>query len=297
VGNQISVSKSTLIKGYAHTHFYPLEVASMAHLAEVMLNKVWSPCIWREGYRLKNNFEAAHYIALDFDDGRLTLDQARARAIASGKAFILGTSKSHQKEKKTDGGQVLPACDRFRLVYAAEADTPITKEIYEYNMAQVMELYPCDPSCKDAGRFFYGCKEIVDVREGEKFEWAPVPEHLLTGTNRTRKQHERWAVYRERKLLPPWVQSALAFGSPEGGRHQLCYKLGCVMIHFGYSEEEIVGLIMKSPLAKIGKEDVERAVANGSEKSSREYDDLLRERATEIAQRLGETQTHTAEKT
>jgi len=285
---QISVSKSNLVKGYAHTHFYPLEVRGMAHLAELMLHKVWSPIVWKDGYRLKKNFEQAQFIALDFDDGKLTLEGARKRALASGASFILGTSKSHQLEKKTEGGQILAPCDRFRLVYLV--DRPTTdKETYEYNMQQIMDVYPCDPSCKDAGRFFFGCKEIVEVREGAPLHWLEIPENHLTGVKRVRKQHERYRLYREKKRLPAWINSALQNGVGEGGRHQMCYRLGATMIHLGYEEEEIVGLCMRSPLANIGKVDIERAVANGAERSAREYDELSREDAArDSSQRLGE---------
>jgi len=276
----ISVSKSSVVAGYAHRHFYPLKIDSMAQLAEVMTHKVWSPCVWRDGLRLRENFLSASFIALDFDDGRLSLRDAKELALGTGLGFIIGTSKSHQKEKVTEKGVVQKACDRFRLVYRMSEETTL-RDVYRYNMNELMDIYPCDPSCKDEARFFYGCTEITCAHEGEGQDWKPVPPQAEISEMKQRV-HEKYKYYREAQLLPMWAESALLDGITPGGRHKTCYRLGATLIHLGYSEKDIVGLCLKGPLKDIGQIDIERAVANGAERSLREYDEFVREKnATE----------------
>ncbi len=60
------------------------------------------------------------FIALDIDSG-LSLDEAEAILLGSPWAFILGTTRNHQKVKTTRGGQIKPACDRFRVILPLES--------------------------------------------------------------------------------------------------------------------------------------------------------------------------------
>lgn len=271
--NLISLSKSGSPNPNQHRHFYTLKISSMAHLAEVMLHRTWSPIVWKDGVRLKDNFLEASYAALDFDDGRLTINDALKLCEISGTAFVLGTSKSHQKEKTTPQGKTLPAVDRFRLVFKMKSATT-NKDVYEYTMKELMDLYTCDPSCKDAARFFYGCKEIVAAREGIELDWSKPPKDQLQGEALTKYMHEKYQSY-TKGTIPMWVQSALRFGRGEGQRHKTCYMIGATLIHCGFTEKEIIAMCAKSPLSDIGLHEIERAVLNGAERSKREHDDYL----------------------
>lgn len=264
----VSCSKSTKLSGAYHRHFFPVELKSLNQLAELMNERVWSPIVWKDGLRLKQNFLSCHFIALDFDDGRMSLKDTQTLCDSLGYSYILGTSKSHQKEKKTDGGTILPACDRFRLVLVSDQGVS-SREVYEYNMYQAMNLWPCDPSCKDGARFFYGSPNIVTVKAGgKKIPWAKIP-HELTEAALKERQNAELAHYKEEGELPRWIINALKHGGPAGGRHKMCYRLGATMVRLGYREEQIIGLVMKSPLRDIGQTDVERAVANGAERATR----------------------------
>jgi hypothetical protein len=137
-------------------------------------------------------------------------------------------------------------------------------------MRSAMELWPCDESCKDAARFFYGCPNIVAVKTGKEFSWLPIPEGESDAEIKKRNR-ARIAECRETGELPSWIERVLKNGAGEGQRHYFCYRLGATLINLGYSEEKIIGLIMKSPLRQIGLAEIERAVANGAERGLRDF--------------------------
>jgi hypothetical protein len=136
-------------------------------------------------------------------------------------------------------------------------------------MKEAFEVWPCDTSCKDAARFFYGSPHIISVNDGKKILWNEIPEEL-NEENIIRRNQERLKQHKDENTLPGWVNATLLYGETPGGRHTVCYRLGATLIHLGWSEQQIIGAIMKSPLKSIGQEDVERAVANGAERSLRE---------------------------
>lgn len=136
--------------GYAgsiyHDNFSVLK--NMSLLGEFITTKVWSPCVWRDGKRKKENFISAHFLVLDFDDvGDETMDELN-HSLQDHKR-IIATTKSHQIEKK---GVV---CDRFRLILPF--DRPITNLYeYEYNMElAIKKWWWADKNAVDAARFFF----------------------------------------------------------------------------------------------------------------------------------------------
>jgi len=214
------------------------------------------------------------YLTLDFDEG-FTLVEAQEWVAKNGYAAIIGTSKSHQKDKVTPSGKIQPACDRFRLVVPFSKNLESLDE-YETNMAHVMESLPCDPSCKDGGRFFYPCKEIILKTGGHEFE--PLSSEQIEELEKI-KQHRQALVVRNRDTqkrsgtLPTWTQRILKHGIPENeSRHQYCYRVGAALAPLGYDEVEIIEVIMASNgnLKDIGIADVRRAVINGFERSRRD---------------------------
>lgn len=165
--------------------FKTADISDFTRISSCMSKFVWSPCIWKDGIRHQSNFIRADYCVLDFDDGEMSLSQA-INTFCDMKC-IIGTTKSHQKEKH---GIV---CDRFRVLL--EWEEPITDlRIYRFNMHNFMKNYPCDKKCKDGGRFFYPCNDIVfyskegyveavNKRVPDRFEVYsdpnPVFQHLL----------------------------------------------------------------------------------------------------------------------
>ena len=124
----------------------------------------WSSCVWRGGVRLKENFLQASLCVLDFDDGIMTLENAVNNYFCD-TTHIIGTTKHHGIEKNGKA-----ACDRFRVVI------PFNKVIksephYKYNMTYYIDQYDCDTACKDGGRYFAPCTDIVSVND-DFDDWA-----------------------------------------------------------------------------------------------------------------------------
>jgi hypothetical protein len=116
----------------------------------------WSPCVWKDGDKRIANFLHADFIALDFDTPELPL--AQAVNVFCDYIHVIGTTKSHQKDK---GGIV---CDRYRVVLRLGGRVE-SAEAFSATLGHAMRHYPADKACKDAGRFFWPCSEIVSVND------------------------------------------------------------------------------------------------------------------------------------
>ena len=263
---KISISKRLILRGDAHKWFNPKEILGFDQLSMIMSSCVWSPVVWHAGCRDKKNFLSCEVLGLDFDDGAWTLDDAKTWVTDLNLSAIIGTTKSHQKEKTTAAGKVSPACDRFRIVVPfAEKCTDI--DLYEANMRVLLREIPADVSCSDGARFFYPCREITWVNRGG--EGYVLDESLKQREIESRQEWAKAVIScRETGLLPSWILSAVNFGVVEGGRHTMCYRIGANLSLMGYSVPEIISLIAQGPLAVIGRQDIERAVSNGAKASS-----------------------------
>lgn len=235
---------------------------------KIMTEDTWSPIEWLGGKRAKKNFLRCDYLALDFDDGRWTLESTKEWVMQNKFAAIIGTSKSHQIEKVTKSGIVKPPVDRFRLVIPF-SECIVDREQYEYNMSLAMATTPCDPSCKDGARYFFPCKEITFASPGENYPVASLPSDYERQAVRQKRQNKKMEVYQGSGIIPSWALFALERGVPEGGRHTMCYRLGATLPHAGWHIERIIELVMDSPIGEIGEHDVRRAVENGSQANPR----------------------------
>lgn len=263
----LSVSRSKSFEPNSHRYFSVKAVPKMLQFLQVMVSDVWSPIIWEGGLRRRDHFKSCKYAALDFDTGEWTLAIAEAWCREQRLSAIIGTSKSHQKEKRSASGVVKPPVDRFRLVLPfGEAVTD--KQTYEFNMRKLCSRLPCDSSCVDAARFFYPCTAVTfsQLVEGSGLAVLPPPAPVdEDGANKRAILEMEFA--KKTGVLPAWVGAVLKYGCEEGGRHKVCYRLGANLIHAGYSELEIVALVMTGPLGAIGIDDVEKAVRNGATRS------------------------------
>lgn len=217
----------------------------------------WSAIVWGSGERHSSNFEIAHFCALDFDTPEFSLSQA-IENIFPDFAHIIGTTKSHQKEKVTKSGRVLPPCDRFRVVIPFEK--PISDyRSYRYTMQYYIDRYGADTSCKDGARFFWPSPAVSANEDPEalKLDVIDAPPE---------KEERDYSVYRAERFIPRWIEGLLKFGCPDGTRNTTCFKIGIYLTKCGYQEDEITSLIMASPIP-IGPEvraEVAAAVANGA---------------------------------
>lgn len=262
----LSISKSKGFDPSYHKFFTTYQgKLNAAKFCEIMLSKVWSPVVWRHGTRHRSNFISCNYLALDFDDGRWTLESTKEWVEENNYSSIIGTSKSHQKEKKTPSGVVQPACDRFRVVIPFQAAIEDI-DLYEYNMKKIMENIPTDPSCKDGARYFFPCKTITNISQGGRFPCVTSKEDegYLADLEAIRKQNEAMKGYGETGVVPARILKLVKDGNDPGGRHKLCYRIGAQMKRAGFDTDTTINLICQGPLVDIGIDDVRRAVENGA---------------------------------
>lgn len=231
---------------------------------DILLNKVWSPITWTNGYRAKENYQQCEYAVLDFDNGLMTIDAMKKECEDYGLWYILATTKSHQIDKVSKSGKVEPACDRFRLVLKAKHSCP-DRELYEYNMRLFAKYWPCDPSCVDGGRFFWPCKDIVAHSPGQKVPWLPFEDDYEHEHDRFQRAHEKLAAMGAAGVMPPWVEALLKGRSATaiGERHKTCYQLGATWAHLGWDIAHLQALVRTTNLADIGEYDYLRATQNG----------------------------------
>lgn len=262
--SMISVSLSKTLEPQFQRHFAEIEPASFSDWTSILTTSVWSPILWRGGCRLKAAFLSCAYIVLDCDNGEFKLSEAVEWCRDLNLSHIIGVTKSHGIEKVSRSGKREPACDRFRMILRASY-AMTNRELYEYNMGLMAEYFAADISCKDAGRFFYPCREIVSTGLGETVAWRQEYDaDYIPENDRYEMRRERLKQY-SKGCLPHWIRGILmgAETIAVGERHKTCYRLGAWLGVIGFSVDEIVEMLCKTTLGDIGRSDVYRAVENG----------------------------------
>jgi hypothetical protein len=247
-------------RGFQHEDF-----DNLLDLAEVITRDVWSPIVWKDGRRRKAEFLGSDFWSLDFDEGT-SVESMAQWARSRGLAHIIGLTKSHQREKVSSSGVVKPPCDRFRLIIPFHA-TIADLDTFEFNMREAIAKFRCDESCTDGARFYFPCVSVYAMHPGQPLAWKPLPDDQLTHEEIEEIHRARNEAMARRGVIPKWARHALRHGVGHGGRHKACYRLGANLIYYGFSAEQIIALIMESPLSEIGVEDVQRAVRNGIDRT------------------------------
>lgn len=223
--------------------------------------KPWSPIVFKDGRRKKANFLSSSLIALDFDSGEWTLDDAKNFVLARNYSAVVATTKSHMLAKDNK-----PPCHRFRVVIAAETTTSL--DDFEHTMAKYMDDTPCDKACKDGGRFYYPCRELYWTRfDGQLAKWLVCPyEESVAGREEALGTVDPEDMH-NLSTLPPHIWTYIAKGS-RTERHKVAYVVACELTKRGFSEDEIMALLVKhkSPLLHIGEgvNHVSRCIENGA---------------------------------
>ena len=235
-------------KDWIYTAGFDWAETSFDDLPRLITRRAWSPIRFRDGYRKGDNFEVAYVVALDFDNGKCTLDEALRRFHCY--AHIIGTTRSHQLEK--DGK---PATDRFRVILKLAA--PIgTMGMFKSTLKHLVKHdHPeSDQKPKDAGRFFYPCKEVVSVKlDGDLV--TPIPEPPP-------RPPRDYTLEKQFKNIPKWVRSFLKFGAPEGSRNDTSLRISKALTKCGFSYDEIYDLLSKSNM-NLPSDEMSRVVQNG----------------------------------
>lgn len=225
---------------------------TMHDVASIVVKNCWSPISWNGGLRKGDNFLEAGLCALDFDSPNYSLRQC----ITDHRGFIhlIGTTKSHQKEKR---GVV---CDRFRLVIPFMEVVNKSAD-YKSAISHAILKYQSDEACSDLARFYYPCKEIVSLSEdGQSFQVMRDKNELFI------KSDLHGSIRNAPFRTPPgWVLAVLRNGVPLGSRHHTCLRIAVALSARGFSEEEILKIICQSPFGcfpDIGFEELTRTISN-----------------------------------
>lgn len=238
--------------------------ANELNLPRIITSRVWSPIVYSGSRRSKDNFESSQIIALDCDNGAIKLADLISTLREWDCWCVVGTTKSHQREKKSDSGEIKPPCDRFRVFFKMSAPT-IDREHYEYNFAQWVQKFQADKGVKDAARYFYPCVEIAFAHFGAPIDFMPLPISYVREADRQKVARHEIQRFRDEGTIPPWVLRCVNDG-PKDGRHNASYAVGAALTELGYSLDEIVEYIMTGPISAIGEADVRRAVENARNK-------------------------------
>ncbi len=236
---------------------------TLPQFCDIITRNIWSPIIWNEGLRNKHRFLSAAYFVLDFDGTRPLADVIKfVRDFEL--AHIIGTTKSHQKEKIAKSGKISPPADRFRVVLRADG-SQVNRELYEYNMGILDEAMDSDGSCADAARFFYPCKEIVAMGKGNACRWLDfdpdyVPENVRY-ERRKQLNKERGAL----GLVPQWMQRIFDDDElPEDQRHKTALRIGIELAELGWPVDRVFDRLVATKLGRyVGATELRRHLENG----------------------------------
>jgi len=209
--------------GDGYASFVPFEVASIQEMADAILETAWSPGVFKDGHRNRDNFISSQIIALDIDSG-MTL----AEGIEKFSKFkhIIGTTRNHRQDKH---GLV---ADRFRVVLFTEEQ--LNGSEYEATTRAFINQYKTDPQCKDASRLFYACNSIASINvDGayiEKVVSLPPP---------IQETIEPLSLEQRGKLARNTLEF-LTMGASPGMWNITLYKAARDFHQNGYSEDEFI---------------------------------------------------------
>lgn len=260
----ISVNASDSLNPSRTTYFTAFEPCSFDDLAHVITKRIWSPIVWKDNLRRNANFYTCEYVVLDFDSGEETLASMDEFCKEAGIWYLIGTTKSHQKEKKSPSGKISPPCDRFRLIMRMN-EVCSERERYVYAMKQYARWFSCDSSCVDGARFFYPCIDIYAYSKGKKQTWPEFDEEYVPEDQRHEVYSAKLRHMGKLGLMPPWLEHILLGKSIilEGNRHKTCYRMGAMWASLGFPLKTLLERAEKTSLANIGQSDLIRAITNG----------------------------------
>jgi len=238
----ISVSTRPVDKNYKaweHYQFRTVEPKSLQDFMLIIFSEVWSPIIFTNGRRKKNNFFSCAYAGLDIDDG-LTIDQAVDKLQARNLNHIIGTTKSHQIIKNEGTTAEKPACDRYRIIIPFTTVITSVRQ-YEATMNQISSDFESDTAAKLASQFFFPCIRIARIAtDGLKLTPEPEPperKEIDLSRQINVNRYQRTGSY------PQWCQEFLEQGNHPQGRNKRSYAVARKFHELGIPENETLQLL------------------------------------------------------
>ena len=109
----------------------------------------------------ENYMQEQNLFIIDIDND-LTIEDAKA--LFSSITYLITTTKSHQKPKRTkiNGESVEVTCDRFRIIIPTLSTFHLTPKVYSemyMNVINSLGIAEADTKCRNASRWYYGNPE------------------------------------------------------------------------------------------------------------------------------------------
>lgn len=242
------------------------QLKDLGRVRDCITKCVWSPCTWKDGHRLEENFLSSHYCGFDFESPEFTWDDA-LRAFCDLK-YVIAPTKSHRKPKGQEG-----PCDRFRVVVPWEH--PITDlRTYRYNMELLSRRYDMDRACIDGARLFFPCVGVSRVHYGEYSLDVETPPNSYQITARGPRIKQVLKAKKE-GVIPKWTLRMLSSTILVGHRSTCFYQVTKDLAFLGYSSDEIRQLILDSPTYRGGidphaSKKLDEAIRSGMKRAAKD---------------------------
>ncbi len=208
-------------------HAHEQKFNNLKELSDFTLTYDWSPFVFRDGYRHSSSWASCDVMVLDIDKG-CTID--RAKELFKEYTYYIQTTKSH--------------CDanhRFRVIIPLSStikDTEIYKNTW-YSLSN--KFHFIDQQCKDVARFYYKSISLVHTNTGKPID--PVLEVILPSYF----EKPRLELKLTKGKLSRATMEFIVNGAMSGERNIGCFRAAKDMQEQGYTVEETIEKLMKSP--------------------------------------------------
>jgi hypothetical protein len=163
---------------------------------------------------------------------------------------MIGTTKSHQKEKKSKTSSVIkPPVDRFRVIIPAVGFSSNILQ-FNYQMKRVAKaFYGIDSSCAEGARFYWPCREIVCHTSGKSYRAVkPASTEVLLKKIEQLKKNDR--ELGRAGFIPHDVLAFIKYGVSQGQRRPSLFKFAAKLTRYGWSRDEIMSKLLEAPFYK-----------------------------------------------
>ena len=184
----------------------------------------------------ENYLQEQNLFIIDIDND-LKLEDAKA--LFSSMTYLITTTKSHQKPKKTkvNGETIDLVCDRFRIILPTLSTFHLTAKVYSemyMNVINSLGIAEADSKCRNASRWYYGNPEgehwynkgdLLDIRT-----YIPdSSEHQDASTSLNNYDNQR---YKSTAPASIRVDAAIRWflsNTATGNRNDNLFKLGMLL--------------------------------------------------------------------
>jgi len=226
---------------------------NLKDLVDFTLKYDWSPFVFKDGYRHTTSWEACDTMVLDIDnDGTFKCTIEEAKELFKEYTFAILTSKSHQIEKN---GKIV---DRFRVILPLSS-TIRDQEIYKNTWYNLSNRFPfIDQQCKDFARFYYKSKSFVCSNLGKPID--PILDNIMPKVF----EKPKLELMLTKGKLSRATMEFIINGAAAGGRNITCFKAAKDLQEQGYTIEEAIEKLAKSPCLDndFGEAELERTIVS-----------------------------------